>query len=65
MTSANPRQPWGRICGLLAACGVTLMGVVLGHDPDVILYRAVVAGIVIGVVALIVARAVASVPRED
>lgn len=44
-------QPWGRLTGLLAACGATVIGITRDLDPDVILLRALVSGLVVGVVA--------------
>ncbi|MBX3444718.1 MAG: hypothetical protein KF774_20125 [Planctomyces sp.] len=43
-STAERGQPWGRACGLLGACAVTLGGVAQQMDPDVILYRSVIAG---------------------
>jgi hypothetical protein len=40
--------PWGRAIGLLAACLATLVGVQCGLEPDVILWRALIAGIAAG-----------------
>lgn len=40
--------PWGRAAALLAACFATLTGLVRGVDPDVILFRAVVAATLVG-----------------
>ena len=45
------RKPWGAVSGLLTACAVTLIGVVSGLEPDVILFRAAVAGCVLGLMA--------------
>jgi hypothetical protein len=47
---AEPHQPWGPAGGLLAACGATLTGVLRGVDPDVILGRALVSGLVVALV---------------
>lgn len=38
-------QPWGTLLGLLAACLATISGAVVGLDPDVVLLRAVQAGL--------------------
>lgn len=46
-----PPGPWGSVAALLAGCLVTLIGVIRGVDPDVILLRAVVAAVVLGVLA--------------
>jgi hypothetical protein len=40
--------PWGRVAALLAACFATLTGLVRGVDPDVILFRSVVAATLVG-----------------
>jgi hypothetical protein len=55
----------GYIAGLLAACFVTLTGVIRGLDPDVILYRALCAGLVIGVAVTMAARIAASLAMSD
>ena len=50
--------PWGSVSALLASCVVTLVGVLRGIDPDVILVRAIagaaVAGSVVAVASCIV-----------
>lgn len=38
-------QPWGTLLGLLAACLATISGAVAGLDPDVVLLRAIQAGL--------------------
>jgi len=50
------RIPWGRTVGLLTACLATLIGVCSGLDPDVILLRAVVSGVALGVLACVMAQ---------
>jgi hypothetical protein len=52
MSPTSP-PPWGGIAGLLMACLVTLVGVVRGLDPDVILIRATVGGVLLGVLAAV------------
>lgn len=52
--SSGPARPWGRIVGLLAACFVTLIGVARGIDPGIILLRAAVAAVVLGLLAALV-----------
>jgi len=52
-TKTNPR---GAIFGLSAWCLATLIGVWSGLEPDVILARAVVAGLVVGLITAILAR---------
>jgi len=42
------RRPWACLVGFLAACAVTLMGIVRGFDPDVILQRAAQAALLSG-----------------
>ncbi len=44
-------QPWGRIVGLLTACSVTLIGVARGIDPGIILLRAAIAAVLLGLLA--------------
>jgi hypothetical protein len=51
------RIPWGRTVGLLTACLATLIGVGSGLDPDVILLRAAVSGVTLGVLARVMAQA--------
>jgi hypothetical protein len=53
-TQGHDTLPWGRTTGLLAACLATLIGVWRGLDPEVILARAVSAGIVVGVLGVLV-----------
>ena len=51
---AEPRKdnrPWGGIAALLAACLVTLIGVVSGVEPATIVLRAAAAGALLGVLA--------------
>ncbi len=36
---------WGTVAGLLTACSATLIGTVSGLEPDVILLRALVSGV--------------------
>jgi hypothetical protein len=43
-------KPWGTLLGLLASCLATLSAVAAGVDPDVVLLRALQAGL--GVAAL-------------
>lgn len=52
-------MPWGSVAALLASCFVTIVGVVRGIDPEVILGRAIVAAVVLGSLTS-VASAVAS-----
>lgn len=42
--TTRPR-PWGRVCGLLVACYVTLVGSCVGLDPEVILFRSAAASL--------------------
>ena len=44
-------RPWGRVFGLLSACLVTLVGVARNLDPLVILQRAAIAGVSVGILA--------------
>jgi hypothetical protein len=44
----NRRGPIGKVCGLLTACGVTLIGTAVGLEPHVILWRSLVSAILIG-----------------
>lgn len=41
-------MPWGGAAALLAACFATIAGLVRGIDPDVILWRAIVAATAVG-----------------
>lgn len=58
MTGWKSKQPapWGSAIGLLAACLATLVGVGSGLEPDVILLRAAVAGVVLGCAAAVVSH---------
>ena len=38
-------RPWGTLLGLLSACLATLAGAAAGVDPDVVLLRALQAGL--------------------
>ncbi|HZT79871.1 MAG TPA: hypothetical protein VFA26_06605 [Gemmataceae bacterium] len=40
--------PWGKIAAVLGGAGVTVIGVVRGLDPEVILFRAVVSAALLG-----------------
>ena len=42
------RGPLGTVCGLLVACGVTLIGLMVGLEPHVILWRAFISAVLIG-----------------
>jgi len=51
-TKRQPARPWGRAAGLLTGCAVTLTGVAIGLNPDVIAIRASCSGILIGTLAI-------------
>ena len=51
--SQSDQSPWGRVAGLLTACAVTLVGVMSGLDPHVILIRAAISSLVVGVVVAV------------
>lgn len=55
--SAPAGRPWGWIAGLLAASVIIVIGIWRGVGPETLLWRALVAGVVCGIVAR-VARAV-------
>lgn len=59
------RQPWGRLTGLLAACGTIAAGVWRDLDPDVILLRATVAGIAVGSIVAFVLHFISQIPTEE
>jgi hypothetical protein len=42
------RGPLGTVCGLLVACAVTLIGLAVGLEPHVILWRSFISAILIG-----------------
>lgn len=44
------RTAWGAMAGLLTACVVTLIGLFVELDPHIILGRACLAGVVMGVI---------------
>jgi hypothetical protein len=64
MDDASP-QPWGRMIGLLAASGAILIGMVRDLNPDVIVVRALVAGVVIGIVAGALSRVLTTITRDE
>ncbi len=51
-------RPWGAVVALAVACAVTLVGVLRGMDPDVILLRAFSAAVACGVVISLAASIV-------
>lgn len=50
----NFDQPWGRVAACLTASAVTLIGIWNALDPEVILLRAVIASLIIGVFVSVV-----------
>lgn len=52
MSQAKQEQsrPWGTLLGLLASCLATLFGIVAGVDPDVVLRRALQAGLTVAAI---------------
>jgi hypothetical protein len=50
--------PWGKIGALAAWCAGTLIGIGCGLDPDVILLRTLVAALLVGVTAAVIASVV-------
>ncbi|MEX2285638.1 MAG: hypothetical protein WD648_01035 [Planctomycetaceae bacterium] len=65
MKTRYDHRPWGFAVGLLAACLVTLVGVLSGLDPYVILLRAVAASVATGCAASVVAAFVVSLNRRS
>jgi len=59
------QQPWGRMLGLLAASAAMMIGVVRDLNPDVIVVRALVAGVIIGAVAGVVSRVLTTIARDE
>jgi hypothetical protein len=53
----NRTAPWGTTVGLVVAAAVTIIGAARTFEPTVIMYRAVIAAVVVGSVVA-VARAV-------
>lgn len=53
--TGSEHPSWGAALGLLAGCGITLIGVALNLPPDVILLRALLGGCIIGSVVSVVA----------
>ncbi|MCA9177442.1 MAG: hypothetical protein KDB14_23315 [Planctomycetales bacterium] len=45
MKRREDARPWGTLLGLMASCLATLAGVAAGVDPDVVLLRALQAGL--------------------
>jgi hypothetical protein len=61
----SSEQPWGRLTGLLAAAGAMLIGVLRNLDPDVILQRALVSGLVVGAVIGLLSRFLTTIDEGD
>jgi hypothetical protein len=53
-TDKPERASWGAASGLLAGCGLTLIGVIRNLSPDIILIRALAGGAIVALVASIV-----------
>ena len=47
------RQPWPSVAALLTACVVTLLSIVRGVGPEVVLIRVVVAAVAVTVVVTV------------
>ncbi len=58
-------NPWGSAVGLLTACLATLIGVWSRLDPDVILARAVAAGLTVGLITSILVSLLSSVLIQE
>ena len=58
-------QPWGRLSGLLAAAGAMLIGVLRNLNPDTILLRAVISGVVVGAVVELLSRFLRQLAEDD
>lgn len=61
----NTARPWGKASGLLAACFATLIGVACRLEPDVILMRAVVAGVAVGLLTAVVGSVLSALLSES
>ncbi len=48
MRKKDTVQPWGRLVAMMTACFVTLIGALRGIDPLVVLKRAVLASLILG-----------------
>lgn len=65
-SKSTPRPSWGLAIGLLSGCGITLLGVMLGQEPEIILSRALLGGTLLGVFSSAVASGVTLVlPRSE
>lgn len=51
--SLDAVYPKARVIGLLAACCLTLLSIWAGHEPETVLYRAVIGGSLLTVAAKI------------
>ncbi len=60
----NPPRPWGFISAILMSAFVTLVGIVHGLEPVVILQRAAVASITTGLVVSLVVGVAKPVLRK-
>jgi hypothetical protein len=63
-TSWSPRN-WGAACAVLTASAVTLIGIVIGLEPETILLRTTVSGAAVGIVVSLTARFCHSVAHPN
>jgi hypothetical protein len=49
-STAQSGQPWARTAGLLCGCVTVIAGVARSVDPDVIVYRATIAAVVVALI---------------
>ena len=56
MTQEKSSFPIVKVVGMLSACGVTLIGVVMGLSPEVILVRVIFATVSIAIVTYLAGK---------
>lgn len=59
------RSSVGIASGLLTSCLVTILGSIAGHEPQTILFRALVGGLFVGGVTATLSNLVAALVREQ
>ncbi len=64
-TGNQTKSPMGLALGLLTACAMTLIGICSRNEPETVLFRAIIGGIVVAVVARSVINIVSSILIED
>jgi hypothetical protein len=58
-------RPWGRVAAILTASAATLIGVFIGLEPEIILWRAAGASLAVGIVAAVSHSLICQVAKEE